>query len=127
MLVLNLPLPPTVNHYLKSSGYRRYLSKEAIEFKKQVADYVSEYKIPKLGDARLEMHITIYFANKRRQDLDNRVKSLWDSLGSSGAGVFNDDSQIDILFLQRGEIKKGGGCLVMIEILDKIEENTPIT
>ena len=127
MIVLNLPLPPTVNHYIKSSGYRRYLSKEAIEFKKQVADYVSEYKIPKLGDARLEMHITIYFANKRRQDLDNRVKSLWDSLGSSGAGVFNDDSQIDILFLQRGEIKKGGGCLVMIEILDKIEENTPIT
>jgi Holliday junction resolvase RusA-like endonuclease len=127
MVILNLPLPPTVNHYLKSSGYRRYLSKEAIEFKKQVADYVSEYKIPKLGDARLEMHITIYFANKRRQDLDNRVKSLWDSLGSNGAGVFNDDSQIDILFLQRGEIKKGGGCLVMIEILDKIEENTPIT
>jgi Holliday junction resolvase RusA-like endonuclease len=123
MLVLNLPLPPSVNHYLKSSGYRRYLSKEAIEFKKQVADYVSEYKIPKLGNARIEMHITIYFANKRRQDLDNRVKSLWDSLGSSGAGVFNDDSQIDILFLQRGEIKKGGGCLVMIDILDKIESN----
>ena len=125
MLVLNLPLPPTVNHYLKSSGYRRYLSKEAIEFKKQVADYVSEYKIPKLGDARIEMHITIYFANKRRQDLDNRIKALWDALGGNGAGVFDDDSQIDVLFLQRGQIKKGGGALVMIDILDKIEENTP--
>lgn len=127
MLVLNLPLPPTVNHYIKSSGHRRYLSKEAIEFKKQVADYVSDYKVPKLGDARIEMHITIHFANKRRQDLDNRVKSLWDSLGGNGAGVFDDDSQIDVLFLQRGAIKKGGGCLVMIDILDKIEENTPIT
>ena len=103
------------------------MSKEAVEFKKQVADYVSEYKVPKLGDARIEMHITIHFANKRRQDLDNRVKSLWDSLGGNGAGVFDDDSQIDVLFLQRGAIKKGGGCLVMIEILDKIEENTPIT
>ena len=100
MIVLNLPLPPTVNHYIKSSGYRRYLSKEAVEFKKQVADYVSEYKVPKLGDARIEMHITIHFANKRRQDLDNRVKSLWDSLGGNGAGVFDDDSQIDVLFLQ---------------------------
>ena len=127
MIVLNLPLPPTVNHYIKSSGYRRYLSKEAVEFKQQVADYVSEFRVPKLGDARIEMHITIHFANKRKQDLDNRVKSLWDSLGGNGAGVFNDDSQIDVLFLQRGEIIKGGKCLVMIDILDKIEETTPIT
>ena len=118
MLVLSLPLPPTVNHYLKSSGHRRYLSKEAIEFKKQVADYVSENRVPKLGTARLEMHITIYFANKRRQDLDNRVKSLWDSLGGNGAGVYDDDSQIDVLFLQRGKIVKGGKCLVMIDVLE---------
>ncbi len=118
MLVLNLPLPPTVNHYLKSSGFRRYLSKEAIQFKQQVADYVSEYKLPKLGTARIEMHITIYFANKRRQDLDNRVKALWDALGGNGAGIFDDDEQIDILMVQRGEIKKGGGCLVLIQEIE---------
>ena len=127
MLILTLPLPPTVNHYIKSSGHRRYLSKEAIEFKKQVADYVAEYRVPKLGDARLEMKIVIHFANKRKQDLDNRVKSLWDALGGNGAGVIDDDSQIDVLFLERGAIKKGGGCLVYIDILDKIEETTPIT
>ena len=127
MLILTLPLPPTVNHYIKSSGHRRYLSKEAIEFKKQVADYVAEYRVPKLGDARLEMKIVIHFANKRKQDLDNRVKSLWGALGGNGAGVFDDDSQIDVLFLERGAIKKGGGCLVYIDILDKIEETTPIT
>jgi Holliday junction resolvase RusA-like endonuclease len=86
MLILTLPLPPTVNHYIKSSGHRRYLSKEAIEFKKQVADYVAEYRVPKLGDARLEMKIVIHFATRRKQDLDNRVKSLWDALGGNGAG-----------------------------------------
>jgi len=127
MLILTLPLPPSVNHYIKSSGHRRYLSKEAIEFKKQVANYVAEYKVPKLGDARLEMKIVIHFATRRKQDLDNRVKSLWDSLGGNGAGVFDDDSQIDVLYLQRGAIKKGGSCLVYIDILDKIGENTPIT
>jgi crossover junction endodeoxyribonuclease RusA len=127
MLILTLPLPPTVNHYIKSSGHRRYLSKEAIEFKKKVADYVAEYRVPKLGDARLEMKIVIHFATRRKQDLDNRVKSLWDALGGNGAGVFDDDSQIDVLYLQRGAIKKGGSCLVYIDILDKIEETTPIT
>jgi Holliday junction resolvase RusA-like endonuclease len=49
---------------------------------------------------------------------------LWDALGD--AGVFDDDEQIDVLVIERGEIKKGGGVLVMIDILDKIEENTPI-
>jgi crossover junction endodeoxyribonuclease RusA len=125
MLVLNLPLPPTVNHYLKSSGFRRYLSKAAIEFREKVSDYVAEYNVPKLGTARLEMQVTLYFATKRRQDIDNRIKALWDALAH--AGVFDDDSQIDVLFLQRGAIKKGGGCLVYIDILDKIEETTPIT
>jgi hypothetical protein len=40
------------------------------------------------------------------------------------AGVFDNDEQIDVLMVQRGAIKKGGGCLVVI---DKIEETTPIT
>lgn len=121
MLVLNLPLPPTVNHYLKSSGFRRYLSKAAIEFRQKVSEYVIEYRVPKLGKSRIEMQVTLYFATKRRQDIDNRIKALWDSLAH--AGVFDDDEQIDVLIIHRGEIKKGGGCLVMIDVLpenDKI-------
>ena len=125
MVVLNLPLPPSVNSYWGFSGHRRFLTKEANEFKRAVADYVLEYRVPKLGKSRLEFTVTLYFKDRRANDIDNRVKALWDSLVN--ANVFDDDSQIDILFLQRGEIKKGGGCLVMIEILDKIEENTPIT
>ena len=116
MLVLNLPLPPTVNHYLKSSGFRRYLSKAAIEFREQVSDYIAEYNVPKLGTARLEMQVTLFFATKRRQDIDNRIKALWDALAH--AGVFDDDEQIDVLIIHRGVIKKGGGCLVMIDTLD---------
>ena len=101
------------------------ISKAGKEFKAQVSDYVNEYRVPKLGAARLEMKVVLYPRDKRKQDIDNRIKALWDALGD--AGVFDDDSQIDVLFLQRGEIKKGGGCLVMIDILDKIEENAPIT
>ena len=69
--------------------------------------------------------MVIYPRDRRRQDIDNRIKALWDAL--SDAGVFDDDEQIDVLLIERGEIKKGGGVLVMIDILDKIKENSPTT
>ena len=125
MLVLNLPLPPSVNSYRTIFRGRMGISKAGRDFKAQVSDYVVEYRVPKLGKARLEMKVIIYPRDRRKQDIDNRIKALWDALGD--AGVFDDDEQIDILMIERGEIKKGGGVLVMIDILDKIKENTPIT
>jgi len=122
MLVLNLPLPPSVNSYRTIFRGRMGISKAGREFKAQVADYVVEYRVPKLGNARLEMKVIIYPRDRRRQDIDNRIKALWDALGD--AGVFDDDEQIDVLHIERGEIKKGGGVVVFI---DKIEENVPIT
>jgi crossover junction endodeoxyribonuclease RusA len=118
MLILNLPLPPSINSYWGFSGHRRFINKAGVAFKQAVSDYVAEYRVPKLGDARIEIHVTLYPKDRRIQDIDNRLKSLFDSLSNNGAGVFNDDSQIDVLLVQRGEIKKGGGCLVMIEILE---------
>ena len=122
MLILTLPLPPSVNHYWGSHGRRRFVSKAGKEFKAQVSDYVVEYRVPKLGTARLEMQVTLYPKDRRKQDIDNRIKALWDALAD--AGVFDNDEQIDTLMVQRGAIKKGGGCMVIIE---KIGENTPIT
>jgi Holliday junction resolvase RusA-like endonuclease len=76
------------------------------------------HNVPKLGSARLEMQVTLYPKDRRKQDIDNRIKALWDALAS--AGVFNNDEQIDVLMVQRGEIRKGGGCLVMIEELENV-------
>jgi crossover junction endodeoxyribonuclease RusA len=125
MLVLNLPLPPSVNHYWGTHGHRRYVSKAGVLFKEQVSDYVAEYRVPKMGAERLEMKVVLYPKDRRKQDIDNRIKALWDALAD--AGVFDNDEQIDVLIVERGEIKKGGGCLVYIDIIDKIEENAPIT
>jgi crossover junction endodeoxyribonuclease RusA len=92
------------------------ISKAGKEFKAQVSDYVVEYRVPKLGNARLEMQVILYPRDKRKQDIDNRIKALWDALGD--AGVFDDDEQIDILMVSRGAIKKGGGCMVIIEEIE---------
>jgi crossover junction endodeoxyribonuclease RusA len=116
MIVLNLPLPPSVNSYRTIFRGKMGISKAGRDFKVKVSDYVAEYRVPKLGDARLEMKVTLFPRDRRKQDIDNRIKALWDALAD--AGVFNDDEQIDILHVDRGEIKKGGGCLVLIETLD---------
>jgi crossover junction endodeoxyribonuclease RusA len=92
------------------------ISKAGKEFKAQVSDYVVEYRVPKLGNARLEMQIILYPRDRRRQDISNRIKILEDALVD--AGVFDDDEQIDILMVSRGEIKKGGGCMVIIEEIE---------
>lgn len=116
MLVLNLPLPPSVNSYRTIFRGRMGISKAGREFKEQVSDYVAEYRVPKLGSVRLEMRVTLYPRDRRKQDIDNRIKALWDAL--TDAGVFDDDEQIDVLIINRGEIKKGGGCLVIIEEIE---------
>lgn len=120
MLVLNLPLPPSINHYWGQVGHRRFVSKAGKLFKEQVSDYVAEYNVPKLGTARLEFEVILYPKDKRKQDIDNRIKALWDALAD--AGVFDNDEQIDVLIVKRGEIKKGGGCLVLIEVLEDNKE-----
>ena len=125
MVILDLPLPPSVNHYWGQHGHRRYVSKAGVAFKAQVSGYVIEYRVPKLGTARLAMTVVLFPKDRRKQDIDNRIKALWDALAD--AGVFDNDEQIDTLFIERGEIKKDGGCRVYIDIIDKIKENTPIT
>jgi len=45
-------------------------------------------------------------------DIDNCAKAILDSL--QDAGVFDDDSQVWKLNIERGISKKGGGCIVMI-------------
>lgn len=117
MLVLNLPLPPSINNYWGQAGHRRYVSKAGVAFKEAVSNYVAEYSVPKLGTARLEFQVTLYPKDKRKQDIDNRIKALWDALAD--AGVFDNDEQIDVLIVQRGEIKKGGGCLVFIDTIEE--------
>ena len=111
-----IPYPPSVNSYWGFSGHRRFLTPKAVEFKNQVKIAILEAGVKHFGDARLEITITLYPKDKRVRDLDNSLKSCLDAIGQSGL-VFNDDSQIDVLIVQRGEIVKGGQALIEIKKL----------
>ena len=120
MILINVPLPPSVNHYWLQSGGRRYLSTAGRQYKIDVAECVIDQKVPKLGISRLKVLIYLHPRDKRKIDLDNRLKACLDAL--QDAGVFDDDEQIDHLTIQRAAIKSGGGATVAIEVID-----TPLT
>ena len=79
-----------------------------------MAQIVSQHEI-KFGSQRLEISITLYPPDKRVRDIDNVVKSTFDALVQAGA--FDDDSCIDVLLVQRGEVIKGGKAKVEIKVL----------
>jgi crossover junction endodeoxyribonuclease RusA len=117
LVLINLPLPPSVNHYWLQSGGRRFLSKAGRQYKADVADQIVAQEIPKFGIQRLKVLIHLHPKDKRKIDLDNRLKACLDAL--QDAGVFDDDEQIDHLTIQRATIKSGGGATVAIEAIDK--------
>lgn len=115
MTIIKLPYPPSVNKYWRHFRGNTVLSKAGREFKTAVSECVVEQNIPKFGDKRLEVTIWLYPRSKVVTDLDNRLKAILDGL--EDAGVYDNDSQVDVLMIQRGAIRKGGGVDVMIEVI----------
>jgi len=113
MLLLNLPYPPSVNTYYRNFNGRMVLSAQGREYKNAVAEYLIESDVPKLGDAKLKITMVLRPRDKRKIDIDNRIKAVLDSL--QDAGLFDDDYQVDELTIMRGEPIKDGKLVVMIE------------
>lgn len=116
---LELPLAPSVNHYWGRHGKITYVSKAGKDFRLNVQAAVLEQCgcYPKL-DGRLAVTVLMRPGNRIRQDLDNRLKAALDSL--THAGVYLDDSQIDKLTIERGELDKPKGSMVVV-----IREESP--
>ena len=113
---LELPYPPTVNHYYTIARGRKILSKRGRLFKEDSAYLLSPHK-KKILSGRLFVEVIAYPPDKRKRDLDNILKPILDVLGSGL--IFEDDSQVDELTIKRSVVKKPG--LVKV----KISEITP--
>ncbi len=119
-MILHLPWPPSMNHYwrtrvvgtAKTAFASTYISKEGKAFQEAVIEAVaaaghSEAMI----DGRLCVSIRLHQPDRRKCDIDNRIKPLLDAL--TAARIWNDDSQVDRLRVDRGEIRKGAPCCVV--------------
>lgn len=115
---LDLPLPPTVNHHYYHRKNQKILTNEGRKFRAQVAGIVySQYRGPVLT-GRLSVHMELYAPDRRRYDVDNRIKPMLDALEKSEK-LFLNDSQVDELYVLRGAPVGGSGyCRVVIRELE---------
>ena len=88
MIELELPWPPSVNHYWRSLAIRRHvqvvISREGREYRKDVARIVAEGGMAKVLGA-VQIRRILYCPDWRGRDEDNTAKAIFDSLVHAGA------------------------------------------
>ena len=115
---LTLPFPPSVNHYYRRVGPRTLISREGREYRRAICGLLAPgsgngIRKPPAG-GRIALAMDAFPPDRRRRDLDNLLKCTQDSLAH--AGVFEDDSQIDVLTVLRCQPIKGG--LIKVRVHD---------
>lgn len=108
--ILTLPYPPSVNQYWRNYSSRIVLSAAARKFKKYVAITCMMKNIQPLK-GRVSVTMVLHPPDKRKRDIDNTTKATLDALQGY---AYADDSQVDILLVQRGEVVKGGSVVVTV-------------
>ena len=113
MTPITLPWPPTVNRYYRTHLGRVLISEEGRRYRRVVKTHLAGARdLPAMSDLdRLALTIAAYPPDRRKRDLDNLLKPLIDAL--MHAGAFPDDSQIDVLMIGRGAVRKGAGCVIV--------------
>jgi crossover junction endodeoxyribonuclease RusA len=111
MIEVELPYPPSINHYYRKVGPRTLISREGRRFREEVTSVLAALNLrPMTGP--LEVQIDVYPPDRRRRDIDNVQKALLDALEHGGA--YQDDSQIVRLAIEKHDPAPGGRTLVRI-------------
>jgi crossover junction endodeoxyribonuclease RusA len=115
---LKLPWPPSVNGYWRTVGKGQILSKDARDYHKRAAEKLAE-QLP-LGDAPLwpdgiefETHVLLCPKDKRRRDVDNWTKGIYDAM--TMAKVWEDDDQIRKHTVEFGEKRNPGLVIITLK------------
>ena len=111
-VLLTLPWPPSVNNYWLKTRTHVYISAKGRAYRERVIEEVANLGRFS-GDVRLRVAITAFPPDRRRRDIDNLLKCTLDSL--EHARVFTDDSQVDELYIERGEVTPGGALAIEIQ------------
>ena len=106
-----LPYPPSVNRYWRTARGRFYISAEGKLFRERVRLLLADRNTPTLS-GRVAVRVTVHPPDKRRRDLDNVLKALFDAL--QHAGVFEDDSQIKRIEASMEDTPTKGGRVEVV-------------
>ncbi|KLU17450.1 MULTISPECIES: crossover junction endodeoxyribonuclease RusA [Xenorhabdus] len=105
---LKLPWPPSNNTYWRHTAHSHYISEKGTKYRQKIIELIKQQNLNINTTARIKISITANPPDRRRRDLDNLPKAVFDSL--THASFWADDSQIDDMHIMRGE-RVAGGCL----------------
>jgi crossover junction endodeoxyribonuclease RusA len=109
---LELPYPPSINHYFSYYQGRPVLSKDARTYRHQVRRIAIAKGIkPLMGP--IAVRIDIAPPDERRRDCDNVQKAVLDAL--QHAGAFWDDSQVVWLLTIKHDSQANGRAIVRLD------------
>lgn len=109
-----LPYPPSANHYLARTRRGVRTTEQTQRFKQECAFRLRGTPHDRFcGPVRVE--VLANPPDHARRDLDNMLKVTLDAM--TAAGVWKDDSQIDMLTIQRGPMVPGGVLFVRVTAL----------
>jgi crossover junction endodeoxyribonuclease RusA len=112
MLTLELPFPPSLNHYYRHLGHVTLISRRGRAYREAVVALLAAQKIEPLSGP-LDLVVELFPPDRRKRDADNFHKCLSDAL--QHAGVFHDDSQVVRLEIWKRDPVKGGRAVVRIQ------------
>jgi Holliday junction resolvase RusA-like endonuclease len=116
MFTVELPYPPSINHYWRRVGYRTLISREGRKFRDRVVAILAARRlVPMTGPLKLE--VDFFPPDCRRRDIDNAQKALFDAL--QHGGVYVDDSQIMDLRARKRRPKPPGIVRVTIRPIEE--------
>jgi crossover junction endodeoxyribonuclease RusA len=96
-----LPWPPTTNNLYRTTGGKRFKTREARAYLDRCAE--AFYEQPGIAGARiltpLALDLVLHAPDKRAYDIDNRLKALLDALQHHE--VYKNDSQVQALRVHR--------------------------
>lgn len=111
MIELELPYPPSFNHYWRHFRGRTLISRGGRAFRDAVRAALAAAGTQPLSGL-LAVAVEVYPPDCRRRDVDNVQKALLDALEHGGA--FHDDSQIVWLLTEKAKVVPGGKTIVRI-------------
>jgi crossover junction endodeoxyribonuclease RusA len=110
-IMLTLPFPPSTNTYWRRAGNHIHISNKGRQYRQDVIAIVGREQFGTFEDARVRVTMQLIPPDRRRRDVDNYAKGLFDAL--THAGVWNDDEQIDILSIYKRDPIPNEGCVVV--------------
>ena len=108
MIELELPPPPSINHYYRHVGPRVLISRLGRQYRELVNQRLRFARIEKM-QGPLALRLDFYPPDRRRRDLDNLFKCLLDAL--QYAGAYSDDNQIVQITATKREVMPPNGLI----------------